>query len=81
LIINIGIFSVHVLTDALFLHRLFSLEEHRRAAMAIKRELLGVLRDGQIDCSLKVAATEACIKLVTQGGIDHPEDLLAGMIL
>jgi hypothetical protein len=36
----------------------------KKVSKAIRRELLSVFREGQIDCSLKIALVEAAIRVV-----------------
>lgn len=54
-----GCFAVKCLSDCLMLH-----EVPGELMLKIRREILEVFRDSAIDCSLKIAASEACIRLV-----------------
>jgi hypothetical protein len=50
-------------------------------AADVIRLLLSIFRDPSIDCSLKLAAVEATIRLVNSHKVDCPQEFIAALIL
>ena len=71
-IIDIGICGVRALVDAMIVH-----EKFEKGTPV----LLGVLRDGAIDQSLKMAVVEGFLRILISEKSENPENFICAMIL
>ena len=79
--IEIGAMVIKTLVDSIMSHDLLKADSDNQSYLNCKQQLLFILRDNAIDCTLKHTVIEGVIRLLMSQKVDSPEEFIAALIL